>query len=247
MQDIGTLDGTMSTAVAVSGSLIAGSVGSFGAEHALAAYVEPTTATERYVKQVYLDLLGRSPDAGGAAYWAHLVDSGVARSTVAWAIVSGHEYHVRMVDGVYRQLLHRGVDGQGGAYWGTLLDHGYAIESLTAFIMGSPEYYAHAGGTPNGFVSAMFQDVLHRAPDAGGRAYFVQLLQQGVSHSAVAGAITWSAEAIGSRVNGYYQALLGRNADTSGRNYWVYLIGHGHRDEEIVALLVGSDEYFRRV
>ncbi len=113
--------------------------------------------------------------------------------------------------------------------------------------MGSAEYYAGAGGTPNGFVSAMFQGVLHRAPDAGGRADFVQLLQQGVSHSAVAGAITWSAEAIGSRVNGYCQALLGRNAETSGRNYWVYLIGHGHRDEEIVALLVGSEEYFRRV
>jgi Domain of unknown function (DUF4214) len=154
MQDIGTLDGTMSTAVAVSGSLIAGSVGSFGTEHALAAYVEPTTATERYVQRVYSDLLGRSPDAGGAAYWADLVDSGVSRSTVAWTIVSG---------------------------------------------------------------------------------------------SAVAGAITWSAEAIGSRVNGYYQALLGRNADASGCNYWVYLIGHGHRDEESVALLVGSDEYLRRV
>ena len=95
---------------------------------------------------------------------------------------------------------HTGCRGRG--VLGSLLDHGSAIESPTAFIMGSPEYYACAGGTPNGFVSAMFQDVLHRAPDAGGRAYFVQLLQQGVSHSAVAGAITWSAEAIGSRVNG---------------------------------------------
>lgn len=75
----------------------------------------------------------------------------------------------------------------------------------------------------------------------------VATLQQGVSRSAVAGAITWSAEAVGSSVNGYYQTLLGRNADTGGHNYWVYLIGHGHRDEEVVALLVGSDEYFRRV
>jgi Domain of unknown function (DUF4214) len=128
-----------------------------------------------------------------------------------------------------------------------LLDRGYAIENLSAFIMGSDEYYAHAGRTTNGFINAAFQDLLNRAPDPGGRAYFTALLQQGVPRGAAAGIVTLSAEGIGLNVKSYYQALLGRDADRGGLSYWVGAIGHGHRDQEVIALLVGSDEYLARV
>ena len=162
-------------------------------------------------------------------------------------IVSGHEYHVKMIDGVYRQLLQRGVDGPGGAFWGGMLDNGTPVEDVEAIIMGSDEYYARAGRTLNGFVNKMFHDVLNRTLDAGGSAYFVQLLRQGLSRRVIAGSITWSAEAIGIRVNSYYQMLLAHDADPSVRNFWVYLIGHGHRDQEIVGFLASSSEYLFRL
>jgi Domain of unknown function (DUF4214) len=102
MHDLGTLGGTTSTAVAVSGTIVAGSSGSFGSEHAVAFHLATTTTTrtERYVQQVYSDLLGRSPDPGGAAYWAQLIDSGVARTSVAFAIVSGLEFEADMTEGM---------------------------------------------------------------------------------------------------------------------------------------------------
>ncbi len=210
-------------------------------------YTANYATAARYVRQLYLDVLGRAADPAGLAYCVALLNFGVSRSTLASMIVSGHEYHVKMIDGVYRQLMQRGVDGQGGAYWGGMLDNGTPVEDIEAIIMGSDEYYARAGRTPNGFVNKMFQDVLNRTPDAGGRAYFVQLLGQGVSRGAIAGSITWSAEAIGIRVNSYYQMLLAHDADPSARNFLVYLIGHGHRDQEIVGLLASSSEYLFRL
>jgi PKD repeat protein len=204
------------------------------------------TAT-RYVQQLYLDLLGRPVDAAGATYWTQLINAGGSRATAAFAIVSGHEYHAKMIEGVFQQVLHRGIDAQGVAYWSGLLDTGASVENLTAFIMGSDEYYARAGGTPNGFINAAFADVLGRAPDPGGRAYFLSLLQQGVPRGAAAGVVTLSAEGIGRRVNSYYQALLGRGADRDGLAYWVGAIAHGHHDQEVVALIVSSGEYLGRL
>ena len=112
--------------------------------------------------------------------------------------------------------------------------------------MGSDEYYARAGRTPNGFVNKMFQDVLNRTPDAGGRAYFVQLLGK-ASLRGDRGQHHVDAWSIGIRVNSYYQMLLAHDADPSVRNFLVYLIGHGHRDQEIVGLLASSSEYLFRL
>jgi hypothetical protein len=48
-------------------------------------------------------------------------------------------------------------------------------------------------------------------------------------------------------VAGYYQAYLGRAADSLGLNYFAGILGQGGRDEDVLAGILGSDEYFRRL
>lgn len=52
-----------------------------------------------------------------------------------------------------------------------------------------------AAGTPHQqYVAAVYKDVLGRAPDAGGLAYWANLLGQGTAISSVAESIAHSAE-----------------------------------------------------
>ena len=68
----------------------------------------------------------------------------------------------------------------------------------------------------------------------------------GVARSQVVAIVVYSYEHLATTVNGYYQHFLGRNADPGGQDYWARQLLAGSRDELIVALIIGSDEYFNR-
>ena len=67
------------------------------------------------------------------------------------------------------------------------------------------------------------------------------------SHSgsvqAIATLVLTSPEAINLRVAGYYQQFLRRPADAMGQASFVSMIMQGFRDEQIIAILMGSPEY----
>ncbi|HEV3023636.1 MAG TPA: DUF4214 domain-containing protein [Pirellulales bacterium] len=77
-------------------------------------------------------------------------------------------------------------------------------------------------GTPNErYVTAVYADVLGRAPDAAGLAYWSQLLDGGAAVSSVAEAIGHSDEYYANFViSPSYVKLLGRAADAAGVAYW---------------------------
>ena len=48
-------------------------------------------------------------------------------------------------------------------------------------------------------------------------------------------------------VNGFYQRFLGRAADPGGLSAFVGALDAGMREEDVVAIIMGSDEYFGKV
>ena len=48
-------------------------------------------------------------------------------------------------------------------------------------------------------------------------------------------------------MNGFFQQFLGRSADSLGLSVFANQLSQGARDEDIIALVVGSDEYFGRL
>jgi hypothetical protein len=100
--------------------------------------------------------------------------------------------------------------------------------------------------TPNQrFVTRAFQDLLGRAPDAGGLAYWVAQLDQGVPRSAVAEQLTHSAEYYATIIRPAYQQFLGRDADDAGVAFWTARMQQGLTDEQLQASFIGSPEYFQ--
>jgi uncharacterized repeat protein (TIGR01451 family) len=203
---------------------------------------------DNFVAQVYRDLLHREADAMGLASWCDLLDNGASRLQVVQAIQSSPEYRGDEVDSVYSRLLHRAADPGGRSSFVNFMESGGTVEQLEALIAGSPEYFQRrGGGTNDGFLSALYQDGLNRAVDAGGRATWDQVLATGLSRTQVAARLFSSVEYDTDLVNQDYSTYLRRPADTAGLNGWVaQLLGGVGSDQTLVEILA-SDEYFTRV
>jgi hypothetical protein len=214
------------------------------------AVVEVTVGTlnERFVGQLYLDLLKRPVDAGGLATWTALLHQGVSRADVAGAIEQSQEWLADQVQALYHDFLHRDADPTGLNTFVTFLSTGGTLQQVKTLLTGSVEYLqVRGGGTNQGFLTALYQDALNRSPDAGGLAAFTQALNQGASREQVAATIFGSVEYFQDLVANFYQLYLHRAADQGGLNTFVSTLAAGAPDQTVIAALLGSDEYFSHV
>ncbi|HET6880902.1 MAG TPA: DUF4214 domain-containing protein [Pirellulales bacterium] len=149
----------------------------------------PGDGTARtFITNLYHELLGREPDAPSmTAFLNYLAqhDNIVGRHTVEEMFLNSPEYAAHYVSCLYEIFLGRSVDAGGLAFWtqkmgqvGNLLGHtGSADEKyILAAILGSTEYYNNAGGTAQGWINALYQDLLGRSADSGGTTFWTTLL-----------------------------------------------------------------------
>jgi hypothetical protein len=210
------------------------------------------TANQRFITEVYRDLLHRQTDAGGLAFWSGLLDQGISRSQVVFAIESCPtlEYRHIQVENTYRALLQRPADPQGMGSGVAFLQAGGSVEQLAVLIIGSPEYAQKSGRTNAGFLKALYQDALYRAVDAGGQAFWDQALAGGTSRAAVAAAFFASDEYRTDLVQSYYHQFLDRTAEPAGLNTWFTHLRNGDSDERVLADIVGEPlrvEFFEKI
>lgn len=144
----------------------------------------------------------------------------------------------------------------GRVITGGMVDAARALSStdadVEAAILGSDEYFAAQGGTPRGFVGALYVDLLDRAADPGGLNYWAGLLQSGAStRGAVVSAILNSPEARTTRVAEWYRDDLGRTAPIAalkadaGVQFWAGLLNQGIGAAVVESFLLASPEYLQ--
>lgn len=93
---------------------------------------------------------------------------------------------------LYQAAFDRKPDLSGLGFWINALDHGSTLNQVSANFMQSDEFKAlYGGSTPatSVLVTKLYQNVLHRAPDAGGFAYWSNILD---SHAASAAQVVSS-------------------------------------------------------
>jgi hypothetical protein len=201
-----------------------------------------TSPNALYVTSVYGLLLTREPDPG-AAGWVALLDGGTSPAAVVRMIQASAEYRGRQVAGLYQRYLHRDPE-PGARGWIDLLASGWTTERVAQAILGSPEYLARSGGSPEGFVARLYQDVLGRAGDAAGQAAWTRALAGGASRADVAAAFFGSAEHREGVVRSYYQDLLGREVDAAGLAAWAQALAARSSADGVLAAILGSPEGF---
>ncbi|MDQ3145525.1 MAG: DUF4214 domain-containing protein [Actinomycetota bacterium] len=203
---------------------------------------------ERFVRQLYREVLGRSVDGGALAARTRdlRVGGARARGRVVSVLTSSEEYRRRRVTSIYDAYLARAPSASESDRWFAILRFGAPVDAVRSGVLGSREYYRRAGGSVVGFLDAVYREVLGRAPDRGGRAYNAGLLASGRTRESVARGLLSSAEADGRFVVDRYGALLRRTPGASERNFWVSALGRGLTEPGLVSALTTSTEYFDR-
>jgi hypothetical protein len=200
--------------------------------------------THHYVDAVHRLFLGRAPTPAEAASHAHLVHA-VGPGALTTRLALSEEWAGVRIDDLYRRVLGRSPEPGGRAYWLHQLAGGRTLESVAASFYGSDEHFARVGRRHDAFVDALYQQLLQRAPDPGGRAGWVDRLDRGMSRTDVAVAFYGSIESRRQRVERLYLDVLGRAPDRAGRDFWVERVPT-LGDVALAASLAASDEAHRR-
>jgi len=217
------------------------SIGAFEYQGPLASLGSTNGAI--YVENLYETLLGRTADSG-AAGWVNLLNGGMPASTVVQGIEGSGEYRNDLVQGLYLKYLHRAADSGGLMTWTNLLaSPGGTIEQVIQGIVSSPEYFSLHSGNNGAFVTALYLDILNRAPDLSGLASWTNALNNGtLTPAAVAGAFLRSQEYRTDLVESYYANYLGRVAEPGGLASWLAALNAGMSDQAVLAAILGSTE-----
>jgi uncharacterized delta-60 repeat protein len=221
-----------------------------GTDFAIARYLPENVGTpnQRFVEQLYLDLLQRPVDASGLASWTGMLDQGVSHAQVITAIQSSLEYRTLVVGDLYQLVLGRAVDASGLSTWVSFLNRGGTAEQVESFLLGSDEFFAaHGSDITQGFLPALYQTALRRPIDTSGAQSWSQALQSGsLSRQAVAAAVLASLESDRLEAQNLYMQFLHRAADPGGLSNFSNALQQGVSKEQVALLFLNSAEYFAR-
>ncbi len=200
-------------------------------------------SNDRWVNQIFIDLLGRTADAGSLSSYSTLLGGGTPRTTVALSVLTSDEYRNRLMTSFYATFLHRTPSAPELSFWLPAFAANLSDEQIEAQLVASPEYFALSGGTNAGWITRIFNDVLGRTPSAAETATYSGFLGSS-SRVTVGLSILKSSEAVNRRVQQYYSGFLRRNATAAEAGALVPAILGGVSDEQVIAQILDADEYF---
>jgi len=203
---------------------------------------EPDDGHQRFVRLLFRDVLGRTPDAAGERWWIALMDDGATRSDVAARFRRVPEVDQRVVRTLYDLYLDREPSADELLLWTGFIGSGGRVEEVASQLLGSPERWAGAGGDAARFVEDLFGSVLGRAPDLT-EATALQSVVAADGPTEAARALLHSTESTGRRVDQLYLALLHREPDVAGRAWWANRIAAGGNLVDLLFSIAATPEY----
>lgn len=200
-----------------------------------------------FVVGVYADVLHRTPDPTGVAYWLGALDAGMPRFVVARGFWESPEHRGLQVDDLYAHYLHRAAEPMGREGWVRALVGGAREEDVARAFIASPEY-ARLHADPASFVQGLYTAVLGRTADLAGEVQFwVGHLGQDLTPDAVAQAFLTSPEARRQLVDRGYLDFLHRPAEPASSGFVDALQQGRLSPAGFAETVLASDEYFARL
>jgi len=216
----------------------------------------PLNDTTEFVKQQYRDFLNREAEPGGLAYWVNMIDSGsMTKAQVIESFLWSNEFGVKIAPIVrlYFAYFLRIPDYAGLMFWINAYNSGWSLGGISDFFASSPEFVATYGSLTNEqFVTLVYQNVLGRAPEPGGYAFWVDELNSGRrTRGRVMLEFSESTEYKGLSNNQVYVTMmyigmLRRSPDEGGFNFWVNYLDSGNSGLELINGFLYSQEYADR-
>jgi hypothetical protein len=224
------------------------------------------TINSFFVSQLYRDLLGIAPDPIGVTNWVTQLNSGlVTRAQVADAFFVDPRFQTNalFIAQCYLGVLQRDPDFAGWEGILNLMTGGASQATTLAGFLNTPDSQAIWGSmscvngaagcsTDAAYVTLLYQNLLGRAPDPAGAAYWNFLLDLGfLSRSNAMMGFMQSPEFaahVRNRANAnlLYLGFLRRTGEPTGLNYWTVVMNFGVPLVNVVQGFITSPEYFAR-
>jgi hypothetical protein len=202
------------------------------------------TPNQRFISELYRDLLGRQVDPAGLAFWNGLLASGLSHAQIALGVMTATpEFHTGLVQEMYQLYLHRVADPQGLRDSVAFLNSGGTRAELAVRFVSSPEYYqVRAQNANGGFLDALFQDAFDRSIETSAQKSLADQLASGATRSAVADVIFASAEYQVDVVRSIYLRYLDRELELKGLAIWTALEKSGVLDDALLSRILGETD-----
>ena len=212
-----------------------------------------TNSDESFVRQQYVDFLGRSGDSAGIIFWTNLVKNGtIYRADVIDNFVFSAEFQsvIAPVSRLYLAYYKRLPDTDGLKYWIEQKINGMTLNDMSQHFADAAEFKSTYGTlSDEEFVKLVYQNVLNRSADQSGLNYWKGLL---VDKTLVRGSVmTGFSESEENkkltinniRVISFYYGMLRRAPEESGYNYWVLQFSNGIAANALLNAFYLGDEY----
>jgi hypothetical protein len=198
-----------------------------------------------WVKRLYLDVMGRPAADAEANYWTGRLEAGVTKSAIAVSLINSRERRAAAVDDYYQKVLGRTVDPSGLEFWLSVWDATGGPEVVRASLIGSGEYFHKAGGTKQGAIQALYNDLLRRTAVDSEENYWIDVMSRAALANVAYGFVT-SDEFRLQAVDQWYHDYLHRDVDPGGGAFWVGLMRGGMSQAQAQASLLAGVEYARQ-
>jgi FG-GAP-like repeat/Bacterial Ig-like domain/Domain of unknown function (DUF4214) len=216
------------------------------------APVTDLATDQQWLTSLYENVLKRSPDAAGLNFNLNAMLNGTAaqRLAIATAMDTSTEYRKGVIVSLFKTYLRRSPTQAEISTDLVAFASGATIESLISGLVGSNEYFQNPTlGNNNNTVwlNQAYLDILGRNRDVAGSQMFLNDLNNGtMTRTQVATALLTSTEYRIDLVSHYYQNYLGRTQPPTAAEVapWVAALNSGVRDEQVLAAILASGEYF---
>jgi hypothetical protein len=208
-----------------------------------------------FAMQQYRDYLGREGEPSGITYWTNQITSGQqTRAQVIDNFFDSPEFQtVTPIARLYFAYFLRIPDYGGLLYWVNQSRSGVSLDAISQAFAQSPEFITRYGSLNNeAFVTLVYQNVLGRAPDPAGFAYWTGLLNSGAyTRGQVMLGFSESPEYKASSFNKVYVTqmyvgMLRRSPEQEGFDYWVHQMELGQSGLNLINGFLVAPEYHGR-
>jgi hypothetical protein len=207
------------------------------------------------ITQEYHDILRRSPSQDDIDFWAARIGNTWTPGQFVAHLASSSEADDKSgsVIRLYRAYFLRNPDHGGLTYWQGKRDAGMTLVKISSSFAHSSEFQRRYGSLSNAkFVDLVYQNVMGRAADSGGRSYWIGKLDSGTSRGQMMANFSQSSEYVTKTADGVhvvmvYEDLL-RRAATADEYSW-FLTGLRNASTSLTGVsnfVYDSDEYRAR-
>lgn len=172
-------------------------------------------------------------------------DPSTFTATIDWGDGTSSAGTVSLAGGIYSVAGSHTYSDEGSFAVKVKINDDTAAATIDSTTTVAEELMANGqpGTTDQRLVSEAFRDLLHRAADSDGLAYWSGKLDGGMTRTAFIADIQNSDEYRGDQVDALYVKYLHRHADPGGLANGIKLFEQGETPEQLAAMLVNSDEY----